>query len=66
MKIDEELKIQLDEAFERGTTTDELDSIREEYEKKKRLAPKFWGIRFRIKGYTFACGIATPDRRSRD
>ena len=35
MKIDEELKIQLDEAFERGTTTDELDSIREEYEKKK-------------------------------
>lgn len=35
MKIDEDLKIQLDEAFERGTTKAELDLIREEYEKKK-------------------------------
>jgi hypothetical protein len=66
MKIDEDLKIQLDEAFERGTTKAELDLIREEYEKKKRLAPRFWGIRFKIKGHTFACGIATPDRRGRD
>ena len=59
--LDDELKEEISVAVGNGASKEDIVSLTKEYQKKKRRANRFKGVKFRVRGWTIVIGAVAPE-----